>query len=45
MPSLMNIREYSTLGKEKVDTYPLNICVLTDDSILNGVIENNLSNV
>ena len=31
--------------EEKPDTYPLNICVLTDDSILNGVIENNLSNV
>ena len=30
--------------EEKPDTYPLNTCVLMGDSILNGVIERNLSN-
>ena len=30
--------------KEKPDTYPPNTCVLMGDSILNGVIERNLSN-
>ena len=30
--------------EEKPDTYPSNTCVLMGDSILNGVIERNLSN-
>ena len=30
--------------EEKPDTYPPNTCVLIGDSILNGVIERNLSN-
>ena len=30
--------------EEKPDTYPPNTCVLMGDSILNGVIERNLSN-
>ena len=37
----------TALGKEKEekhDTYPPNTCVLMSDSILNGVIERNLSN-
>ena len=39
-------RLYSEKKKleEKPDTYPPNICVLMGDSILNGVIERNLSN-
>ena len=31
-------------SEEKPDTYPPNTCVLMGDSILNGVIERNLSN-
>ena len=31
-------------SEEKPDTYPPNTCVLMGDSILNGIIEKNLSN-
>ena len=46
----VQFKEYQRLHSErkkldeKPDTYPLNICVLMGDSILNDVIERNLSN-
>ena len=46
MSSLRNIKDCTRKKKleEKPDTYPPNTCVLVGDSILNGVIERNLSN-
>ena len=36
--------QFKKMLEEKPDTYPPNTCALMDDSILNGVIERNLSN-